>query len=151
MGASAWEYFVPYQEDLNQALHDLRRRVFDTGEFWWYGDSEHLPPSERVPRPGRLEDLFEDEYAREEGTHSILDVFRVLDPGQQRDWFDQGTIIPATVDEVRAATGTARPTRVDASVLDDKLDRARWVGRCAVLYDQQGNPTEIVFWGHSGD
>jgi len=38
MGASEWRYFVPYQEDLNLALRDLRQQVFSTGEYWWYGD-----------------------------------------------------------------------------------------------------------------
>jgi len=151
MGASEWRYFVPYQEDLHQALQDLRRQVFSTGKYWWYGDSEYLSPANRLPRPARLEDLFEDEYVREEGTHSILDVLRVVDPDRPRDWYDQGTIVPATADEVRAAIGTDRPTRADTAELDDKLPRARWVGRCAVLYDEHGNPTEIRFWGHSGD
>ena|SRR5215207_4082950 len=151
MGASAWEYFVPYQKDLNQALQDLRQRVFRAGEFWWFGEREVLTPSERLPRPGRLEDVFEHETVQESGTHSILDVFRVVEPGEPRDWRDYGTIIPATVDEVRAATGTDRPTRADAAALDEKLDRVRWVGRCAVLYDEHGGPSEIMFWGHSGD
>ncbi|MFI7068593.1 hypothetical protein ACIBL3_46930 [Kribbella sp. NPDC050124] len=151
MGASDWRYFVPYQEDFSQALQDLRQQVFSTGDYWWYGDSEYLPPTLRSPRPARLEGLFEDEHAREAGTHSILDVLRVVDPDQPRNWYDQGTIIPATADEVRAATGTDRPTRADTADLDDKLPRARWVGRCAVLYDEHGNPTELTFWGHSGD
>lgn len=151
MGASDWRYFVPYQEDLGQALQELRQQVFSTGDYWWYGDSEYLSPADRTPRPAQLENLFDDEHAREAGTHSILDVRRVVDPDQPRDWYDQGTIIPATADEIRAAIGTDRPTRADTAELDDKLPRARWVGRCAVLHDDHGTPTELTFWGHSGD
>jgi hypothetical protein len=33
MGASSWEYFVPYQEDIEQALQDLRWQVFREGKF----------------------------------------------------------------------------------------------------------------------
>jgi hypothetical protein len=27
----------------------------------------------------------------------------------------------------------------------------RWGGRCAVLHEDAGNPSEICFWGVSGD
>lgn len=33
MGASAWDYYVPYQEDLGAALEELRHRVFLAGEY----------------------------------------------------------------------------------------------------------------------
>ncbi|PWU50199.1 hypothetical protein DLE60_23765 [Micromonospora globispora] len=68
MGASGWSYTVPYQPDLNAALHELRERVFAEGRYYW-------------------------------------------------------------------AVG----------------DYCRWTGRCAVLHDAAGNPTELHFWGYSGD
>jgi hypothetical protein len=148
MGASVWEYFVPYQESLGQALQELRQRVFTAGDYWWYGEDESLPESLRAPRPERLEDVFDDEIVREEGTHSILDVFRILEPGEM---WDYNTVVPTTAEEARRATGTDRPRRADAVTLDEALERQRWVGRCAVLYDEHGDPSEIMFWGHSGD
>ncbi|GGZ32336.1 hypothetical protein GCM10010365_61390 [Streptomyces poonensis] len=33
MGASDWDYYVPYQEDLNAALQQLRREVFEAGDY----------------------------------------------------------------------------------------------------------------------
>lgn len=33
MGASGWSYFVPYQQDIGQALQQLREQVFASGDF----------------------------------------------------------------------------------------------------------------------
>ena len=33
MGAEAWDYFVPYEEDIQQALEKLRLREFRAGRF----------------------------------------------------------------------------------------------------------------------
>ncbi len=42
MGASGWSYFAPYQEDINAALQQFRRQVFESGKYFKmdYGD-EH--------------------------------------------------------------------------------------------------------------
>jgi hypothetical protein len=149
MGASAWEYFVPYQEDLNQALRELRSKVFDTKSYWWYGDEDWL--ERPVPRPQRLEDVFEDEFVQESGTHSILDIVRVAPPGTPLLPVPYGAIVPTSADELRAAVGTDKPTRADTEALDKNIDRHRWVGRSTTLYDAAGVPAEIMFWGHSGD
>ena len=34
MGASGWNYFVAYQPDPQAALDDLRRQVFEAGDYW---------------------------------------------------------------------------------------------------------------------
>lgn len=39
MGASAWSYFVPYQEDISLALQQLKDHVFAEGNHYpiaWY-------------------------------------------------------------------------------------------------------------------
>jgi len=33
MGASGWQYKIPYQSDMDKALAELRQRVFDQGEY----------------------------------------------------------------------------------------------------------------------
>jgi hypothetical protein len=56
VGASGWEYVVPYQEDLAAALDALCRQVFVSGEYLkpcFYGDVFDLPG------PGSVDDLFE--------------------------------------------------------------------------------------------
>src|SRR5260370_9505258 len=39
MGSSNWTYFTPHQEDIEQALQDLRRKLFEAGDYnrlWLY-------------------------------------------------------------------------------------------------------------------
>ena len=39
MGASSWSYYIPYQQDIAQALQELRQRVFEAGDYnrlWLY-------------------------------------------------------------------------------------------------------------------
>ncbi|MFI2367043.1 hypothetical protein [Streptomyces sp. NPDC018833] len=147
MGASEWDYYVPYQEDLGGALEELRRKVFEAGDYYWVNGAGWRPEEDREPRPQTLEELWEDELVQETGTHSILDVFRILGPDDTRDY---GTVEPVTAEEARTLLGTDKPTR--AHVKDfDIFPRSRWVGRCAVLHDDQSQPQEIYFWGHSGD
>lgn len=34
MGADAWQYFVPYQENIQKALEELQHQEFVAGRFW---------------------------------------------------------------------------------------------------------------------
>ena len=61
MGAEPWEYFVPYEEDIQAALEKLRRREFDAGRF-------HLSEL----NPETIEEALENADA--DGTRSILDI-----------------------------------------------------------------------------
>ncbi|MEV6404230.1 hypothetical protein AB0M58_14945 [Streptomyces bobili] len=147
MGASGWEYFVPYREDLEGALQQLRQEVFASGDYYWGNGDDWLPEGERAAPPQSLEELWADELVQESGTHSILDIFRVVGPGDTPDY---NTVEPVTAEEARELLGTGKLTR--AHVKDfDVFPRSRWVGRCAVLHDESGTPREICFWGHSGD
>ncbi|MFC9496891.1 hypothetical protein [Streptomyces sp. NPDC056982] len=148
MGASGWDYYVPYQEDLNAALQQLRREVFEAGDYYWVnGDIWLAAEEEREPRPQSLKELWEDESVQESGTHSILDIFRVVGPDDTPDY---NTVVPVTAEEARELLGTDKLTRAHVKDFDD-FPRSRWIGRCAVLHDDEGSPQEIHFWGHSGD
>ncbi len=46
--------------------------------------------------------------------------------------------------------GVAKLTRAHVAALQS-LAAERWSGRCAVLHDATGEPSEIYFWGSSGD
>jgi len=153
MGASSWEYVVPYQEDLGAALAALRRQVFEQGDYVKPSDGWDLPD------PGSLEDLMRErywEFMGNCGTHSIIDVFKIapadFDPDDYGDEF--GTIRPLSEAEYVQLFGVARPGRAEYTPLAGKLDRhlsgERWTGRAAVLWSD-GTPAEIVFWGFSGD
>ena len=173
MGASGWAYFVEYQADLPAAFAALQAKVFADGDYWWAVPGEWGKSARDYPnRPRTLDELFADERVQESGTHSILDMRRVLDEGepQRYGWleaamhhpfdFDRlaaehgepeyGTVAPVTVAEALGTAGTERLTREHLEAVEE-LAKHRWFGRCAVLHDGAGAPSELYFWGSSGD
>ncbi|MYW69173.1 hypothetical protein GTY65_34645 [Streptomyces sp. SID8379] len=144
MGATGWEYYVPYQADTAAALEELRERVFREGDYHWREGDGQTPAA---PRPATIEELWRDEDVQEQGTHSILDMDRVLRPGEHPVW---GTVQPVHPAEACRLTGTDVLTREHVEVIDG-LVADRWLGRVAVLHDSTGRPSELYFWGFSGD
>jgi hypothetical protein len=151
VGASEWWYVVPYQDDLDEALDALRRRVFADGDFI-------SPVDFGLPAPESVDDLayqeMYEEFMGTNGTHSILDIARgVVRPGY--DHGSEGTIWRLTDEESQRVFGSARPSRADFDVADrralqDLVTGRRWTGRAVVLWTGD-NPDEIAFWGYSGD
>lgn len=175
MGASWWSYFVAYQPDLQAAFTELQQRVFAAGDYWWAAPGEPGRSASEYPdRPRTLQELFADERVQDAGTHSILDMERVLPTGQpptygwlaavdqvtspdqlQRFYAENSapeylTIARVTAAEALEHAGVEKLTRAHLPVIKD-LVRHRGFGRCAVLHDDAGTPTEIYFWGISGD
>lgn len=149
MGASGWEYLVPYQADLQAALNDLRRQVFESGDYV-------SPVTWGLTAPESVEALAQQEYywqfMGENGTHSIIDVLTVV-PYETGQEF--GTVYAFTDEEYEDYFGSTRPTRADWDRLrDDPLlyeyVAERWTGRAMVLWADDA-PSEIAFWGYSGD
>lgn len=150
MGASGWEYLVPYQADLQAALDDLRRQVFVSGEYV-------SPVTWGLTEPQSVEALAQQEYywqfMGENGTHSIIDVLTVVpyEMGEQ----EPGTVCAFTDEEYEDYFSSTRPTRADwdrfrcDSVFDEYVAE-RWTGRAMVLWAGDA-PSEIAFWGYSGD
>ena len=148
MGASAWEYYVPYQPDLNAALLQLQATVLAEGSYYWAGGGAASGQSaEHDNLPTSMDELRADETAQSEGTHSILDMTRVIGPGERPGF---GLVEPVTRDEALRCAGTEVLTREHAPLINDLASR-RWYGRCAVLHDASGHPNEIYFFGFSGD
>lgn len=152
MGASSWEYYVPFQPDLDSALQDLKERVLAGGDYYWPLDGQRCPfPDLRSPRPETLQQLdtllAENEWLQSEGTHSILDMERVTDPGEDAE---PRTVEPVSTKDLEELTGRDLLTRADVHMIAGLADE-RWFGRCIVLHDEQGDPSEIYFWGWSGD
>ncbi|MEU8179238.1 hypothetical protein AB0B85_22490 [Micromonospora sp. NPDC049044] len=147
MGASGWKYFVAYQPDLDAALDALRDEVFAEGRYWWARGEIPSSASDYPNRPATMKELFDDESVQESGTHSILDVYRVLDEGETPEF---GTVEPVSAAEALRHAGTERLTREHVDAIEG-LAAQGWFGRCAVLHDAQGEPEEIYFWGYSGD
>jgi hypothetical protein len=152
MGASSWRYSVPFQTDLDSALHGLKEQVLADGNYYWPLEGDQCPfPDLRSPRPRTLQELdallTDNEWLGSQGTHSILDMARVVDPGEDPE---PRTVEPVSADEVEELTGRDLLTREDVHMIEHLADE-RWFGRCIVLHDDQGDPIEIYFWGFSGD
>lgn len=148
MGASGWSYFVDYQPDLGRALDELRTRVFAEGDYWWAEPYEFGKSASDFPdRPRTEDELWSSESVQESGTHSILDVHEVVGPGETPG---HGTVEPVSAAEALLSASVATLTRAHVGLLGDLATR-RWSGRCAVLHDDAGRPSEIYFWGSSGD
>ena len=150
VGASGWEYMVPYQSDMAEALASLRRLVFAEGSY--------VNPSELGLRaPATVDELEQEpywEFMGTSGTHSILDVLSVVPADDDEQ--EYATIRPLTDREYRELWGNPQPTRDDfgrvsnSAQLHEYVDAGRNTGRAAVLW-ADGSPSEIAFWGYSGD
>jgi len=148
VGASDWNYYVPYQPNLQTALDELREHVFQTGEYWWAVPYEFGKSAADFPNRPRTEaELWAEEVVQESGTHSILDMSRVVADGEAPDY---GTVQPVSEAEALERLGVAKLTRAHVAALQP-LAAQRWFGRCAILHDTAGEPVEIYFWGFSGD
>ncbi|MEU5092272.1 hypothetical protein [Streptomyces sp. NPDC021356] len=144
MGASGWDYVTRYDGDVEAALATLQARVFQEE----YGDGANYQC---------LEDLYEDEeFMGTEGTHTILDVDRVVAtdaPPVPSRVSDYGTLRPLTLSRVVHHFGTDRPTveqyEEHVRSLFDEC-RMRWTGYYVILYSN-AKPTHLGIFGFSGD
>lgn len=175
MGASQWSYFVRYQPDVEQALQELRRAVFEGGDYdkvypYWHTmrSEDFLPPDpslseediaeyrakyedlQALTEPSTIEALLE--YNAEQGTHSILDIGTT---GEQPEF---GVAAPLAPDQLVTFFGSDRPTRELIEereqdlqeFLQLELERSGWQGTYVIVYSDN-EPSEIYFTGYSGD
>ncbi|AZP21813.1 hypothetical protein ACIGMX_01530 [Streptomyces aquilus] len=158
MGASGWDYVTPFKGTVEESLKALHAQVFQEE----YGDDDTY---------GSIEELWEDEeFMGEEGTHTILDIDRVVHTTaapSDRDAQDYGTLRPLAPDRVRHHFGTEHPTPAQfraaltrdyaalgqgpgpAGTLLDEC-RMRWTGLYVVLHTG-AEPTHLGIFGFSGD
>lgn len=132
MGAEPWQYFVPHEKDLQQALEKLKEREFAAGRFRY---SEEGPTTIDEAR----------EIADADGTASILDIDTVASTP------DFGVVVPLSAARMKELFGTERPTREEienSEELFDDIERGQ--GVCCPVYIN-GAPSEICFTGYSYD
>jgi hypothetical protein len=156
MGASGWNYVTEYEGDVRASLKALQARVFQEE----YGDDEDY---------ASLEDLYADEYMAEEGTHTVLDITRVVATDASPEQYvpaDHRTLRPLARDRVVYHFGTDRPTVEQYQELvtaaygartHEELERTlfaecrvRWTGYYVVLYSED-RATHLAVFGFSGD
>jgi hypothetical protein len=170
VAASGWDYYMPYQEDRYAAFVTLRQLVFEAGEFFWAVSGKTA--SDDPDRPATEDELWAVEAVRLQGTHSILDMYKVLADDEapnygylpySYDTFEEymalvkehgnpeyGVIVPVGEAEAYATAGDTKLTRDHIEAI---LPLAKYpgIGRLAVLHDENGRPVELYFWGFSGD
>lgn len=140
MGATPWDYFVPYEEDVNAVLEKLRQREFQAGRYQNYSGAKPKTISEAL------------ENAAESGTASILDMERIA---QEADY---SAVAPLSDAELIRCFGTTKPTR---QMIEDNIAEAyedndlyenisRGQGIYVIAY-QNNQPSEIFFGGYSYD
>jgi hypothetical protein len=132
MGAEPWDYFVPYEEDIQNALEKLRVREFRAGR---YRGAEQ--------RPASIEKAFEN--MDEDGTASILDITHVAD---EPEFF---AVTPLPRGDLVRLFGTDRPTR---EMIERNMDFYEDIDRGQGVYivaHKDGKPSEIFFGGYSFD
>lgn len=132
MGAEPWDYFVPYEEDVQKALEKLRLREFRAGRY--RGAEEH---------PATIEEAFEN--MDEDGTASILDITHIAD---EPEFF---AVAPLPPSFLLRLFGTPKPTReMIERNMDFYEDIDRGQGVYIVAY-KDDKPSEIFFGGYSFD
>jgi len=132
MGAEAWDYFVPYEENVQSALDSLKQREFRAGRFRY---SEHNPATIDEAR----------DIADADGTGSILDMDQV---GDEPDF---GVVVPLPEEQLMELFGTTQPTRAMIEANPDFYeDIERGQGIYIIAY-RDGKPSDIFFGGYSYD
>src|SRR5438105_1781042 len=107
MGAEPYFYFVPYQADINAALHELREREFRAGRYNPVMPFPPFPVGPNSPAPGAEHDSIQEalEDSDADGTRSILDLDHIADEP------DFGAVTPLPEEVLEELYGTAQPTR----------------------------------------
>lgn len=144
MGASGWNYVRDYAGDPAASLAALHAEEFAVEGSYFRQTLEDWG----IPQPSALAELWGEDYGEfmgTNGTHSILDIPSIR------------YLKPLTAEEAAQVFGVERPTRADwDEAVKQHRDRLwqvvgeRWTGRYALLF-QDGEASEIAFWGYSGD
>ena len=147
MGSSPYWYTVPYQQDIDKALQELRQREFEAGRYNPVVEFPEFPVTASSPAPGKKHPTIDDarNEAAEDGTRSILDIdFIASEP-------DFVAACPLGDERLMACFGTARPSRqmVESNTrFWDEVQRGQAI--YIVLYEGE-TPTELFFLGYSFD
>lgn len=158
MGGSSWHHIEPYDGDVAAALATVRQhefeRLFVRGTYW----DDLQPAGQSFTSVDDLNDLWEDETFGSEGTHTIIDVWEVIDA---EAFDDSHTVRPLSDEEAVEIFGTAEPTRADFERAhrryvarqpgsEEMWGMPMWSAWCRPLREADGTTDAIAFWGKSG-
>lgn len=156
MGGTGWEYVTPYRGSVGATLEALHEQVFQEDEEYrsYFGSREAL--------------YADEQFMAECGTHTVLDVVRILDSPEPPEFGEHyGTLRPLAPDRLVHHLGTERPTRRSYQEKMAREDEAlrqggptplndehtmRWSAVYVLLYtDGEPEPTHMGIFGSSGD
>jgi hypothetical protein len=147
MGSELYWYVVPYEEDKNKALQQLRIKEFEAGRYNPVMRHIDFPITAQSESPGKGHETIEEAFkaAEADGTRSILDLMTV---SEEDDYFIARILEKEKVIEY---FGTDKPTK-DAVMGNNFFpgDIGRGKGLCITTYENE-NPTELLFIGWSFD
>jgi hypothetical protein len=149
MGGHPYWYYVPYREDLQRALDELRLREFRAGRYSpvipilkGFGTPVFVAENAGAAHASIAEAI---EAAGEEGTCSILDIQRI---GTRAEC---GVAAPFDDDQLVDFFATTQPTH---EIVEANPQFFEDIGRGCCVYIvlySEGKPTEILFAGYSFD
>ena len=166
MTSTAWGYLVPYQEDIQQALNEIKQHVFQRGEFFTeLGDLLSFLQSDQIqnlsqekieqikarinileqePIPVTIPALIQKNG--DTGTHSIIDMQGISEEPKQHH------ISPLTDEEIEKYFGHTQPTLAMLEQNNNNILNLceHWQGRYLLVYENQ-KPIDIFFIGISGE
>jgi hypothetical protein len=132
MGAESYQYIVDYKENLQKVLDDLRKDVFDRGEY----DGAELNPE-------TLEKALE--LSQPDGTRSILDIMFISDEP------DYGCATLLSREELIRYFKTDKPTLKMVQTNDLFWnDIQRGMAKIIKVYEDN-EPKKLFFAGYSFD
>lgn len=146
MGAHPWFYFVPFENEIQQALERLKLREFHAGR---YNPVIPFPtfPVDETQRPGTDHVSIEHaiKQSKESGTRSILDMKLI---STKPDYFVVSPLDPNVLEDLY---DTPEPTR---TMIEEDMDFfeniERGHGIYIIIY-KDDKPDEILFAGYSFD
>jgi len=147
MGASPYWYFVPYREDFNSALLELKQKEFAAGRYNPVVMFPEFPVTDSTVSAGAQHSSIEEaaEDAMEDGTRSILDLNEV---SETDDYCVARILSPQ---ELLKYFGTEKPEKQQVEnnfQLFEDVERGK--GFCIVVHQNQ-KPAELFFVGYSFD
>lgn len=125
MGAEPYWYFVDYEQDIDHALQELRKREFMAGRYNPVMDFIEFPLGPNSPSPGAAHNSIEEamEASMEDGTRSILDIQSVADAP------DCCVAVPLGNAVLQSIFGTTEPSR---QMIEEKwISLEGWIGDTA--------------------
>jgi hypothetical protein len=137
MGASAWSYFVPYQDNVQQAFQQLQQQVFTNGNYLKPWDEPSATPVPFHGVPSSIEELLT--LAGTAGTHSILDLSTTM------------PLQPVSSDVLEQIFTTTHPTHAMLEAAEQGWEL--WTladGDYLIVYTAR-EPDELYFFGTTGD